>query len=698
MIKLIKYSFIFIIAVVETSYAQTVSQFQQFYGNYDFTMIGNTFNVGPNGVSTTPCEILTSSSANLNLDANQTITAAYLYWAGSGNLSQADLNVNLNGIPIEAERTFTVNMNVNANLSLPAFGAFADVTSHLLAQGNGAYTLSDFDITAVIPSYCPNGLNFGGWSIVIIYEDLSLPSNVVNVYDGFQIVDMANPSMMITLSGLNVIDVEGAKIGFLGWEGDLFTAVTEELRINDYIVSNPPLNPANNVFNSSNSFLNTNNLWNMDLDYFSIEDYISVGDTSLDIEFRTGQDLVIAQNFVVTLNSQLPDASIDLEGFQNDCNGRKIDLEYTVNNTDGTANLPVNTPISFYINEILIETIQTPQEVAAGSSETFWVTLTIPPSFGSDFVLESFIDDNGNGVGVIQEINEDNNRDEIEVQLKEVPKIQKPEDIIICDEENLGQVLINLTEVENQLNVQNVVSTYSVLYYLSEQDLENSQNPVLSPSHFAIPHRSKQKIFVKVIDDETGCSESTYFEITVQQKPFAEYSDLLTVCTSKDSSTIADLTHVVYLLNQDYDYVKYLDLAYYHTYQDAVDETQPITSLSSFYVDFTPYSIFLKVKGKNEYWCDHIIEFQVVDCVVPKGISPNGDGLNDAFDLSSFQVKELQIFNRYGTEVYFYGKGYTNQWYGQTNEGNLLPDGTYFYVMKTERDIYTGYVQLLKGL
>lgn len=78
---------------------------------------------------------------------------------------------------------------------------------------------------------------------------------------------------------------------------------------------------------------------------------------------------------------------------------------------------------------------------------------------------------------------------------------------------------------------------------------------------------------------------------------------------------------------------------------------------------------------------------------IPKGISPNGDGDNDTFDLSDFpQISKLEIFNRYGLLVYEC-KNYTDQWYGQANNGNELPTGTYFYVISfNDATTKTGWV------
>src|SRR5690606_31870377 len=153
------------------------------------------------------------------------------YWAGSAPLVEADLDIELNGIPITAERTFEVVAS-----GLLFFGAFADVTSILQTTGNGTYTLSEMDLTHIIfPGspwgYCGNA-NFAGWSVVVIFEDPDMGSNQVSIYDGFEIIEQSTPDLNITLSGLNVIDPLGAKIGFMAWEGDISSNWGEELLVN----------------------------------------------------------------------------------------------------------------------------------------------------------------------------------------------------------------------------------------------------------------------------------------------------------------------------------------------------------------------------------------------------------------------------------------------------------------------------------
>jgi gliding motility-associated-like protein len=89
-------------------------------------------------------------------------------------------------------------------------------------------------------------------------------------------------------------------------------------------------------------------------------------------------------------------------------------------------------------------------------------------------------------------------------------------------------------------------------------------------------------------------------------------------------------------------------------------------------------------------------EFVTIDnvtCSIPKGISPNGDGLNDSWDISGLNARKVQIFNRYGVEVYS-RPNYTNEFEGKTNNGNELPTGTYYYVITLDNGAKTGWLYI----
>jgi gliding motility-associated-like protein len=87
--------------------------------------------------------------------------------------------------------------------------------------------------------------------------------------------------------------------------------------------------------------------------------------------------------------------------------------------------------------------------------------------------------------------------------------------------------------------------------------------------------------------------------------------------------------------------------------------------------------------------------FDINTYPIPKGISPNGDGKNENWDLISIDVITLKLYNRYGQLVYE-KKNYTNEWFGQNNNSQSLPDGTYFYVLHLECGTKTGWVYINK--
>jgi gliding motility-associated-like protein len=107
--------------------------------------------------------------------------------------------------------------------------------------------------------------------------------------------------------------------------------------------------------------------------------------------------------------------------------------------------------------------------------------------------------------------------------------------------------------------------------------------------------------------------------------------------------------------------------------------------------------------------CETTKTFEILpEILVFNGVSRNGDGSNDVFEISciqDFPNNNVKIFNRNGTLVYE-ANGYNNSdkaFNGTSNEGlsllgKELPDGTYFYII-TKGDgsrPRTGYLELLR--
>jgi hypothetical protein len=69
---------------------------------------------------------------------------------------------------------------------------------------------------------------------------------------------------------------------------------------------------------------------------------------------------------------------------------------------------------------------------------------------------------------------------------------------------------------------------------------------------------------------------------------------------------------------------------------------------------------------------------------IPNVFSPNGDGINDTWDITALQYfvgSTVQVFNR-GGQLVFNSLGYSRPWKGTDVSGSPLPVGVYYYIIK----------------
>lgn len=98
----------------------------------------------------------------------------------------------------------------------------------------------------------------------------------------------------------------------------------------------------------------------------------------------------------------------------------------------------------------------------------------------------------------------------------------------------------------------------------------------------------------------------------------------------------------------------------------------------------------------------HTVHFKLIDLTIPQGFSPNGDGINDVFEIPEifeFEAK-LKIWNRWG-DIVFESDLYRNEWDGTCQSDFCLgkgdlPEGTYYYRLTIEGHNFDSFLTLKK--
>lgn len=241
-------------------------------------------------------------------------------------------------------------------------------------------------------------------------------------------------------------------------------------------------------------------------------------------------------------------------------------------------------------------------------------------------------------------------------------------DLIGCDNDDDGVASFILTDNDSfVLNGQDA-SQFNVTYHNSQADADAATGALASPYN-----SSGETVFVRV---ETiglpNCYVTNSFDLVIGTEPMASFTDDFDyeVCPDATVPIIIEAT------SENFDEADVTINWYLDNGLIAGENglTLPV-------IDAGDYEIEVVF---NDTGCSNRILITVIEldtCVIPQGISPNGDGSNDVFDLSSYDVSKLQIFNRNGTLVYS-KTNYTNEWHGQTDGGDELPVGTYFYTME----------------
>ena len=231
---------------------------------------------------------------------SNTIKFARLYWGG--HLTTSDFSTsNLASVKVKFGSADYQTISIPASqvnaLSLSsksyAYQSYADISNFIQANGSGTYTVANIASSTGDDIKNLDGGGYGGWSIVVAYENPTMNYYSVRIYDAFLLVAANSAPQTVTLTNLNApnntLVAADAYLSTFAWEGDANLAASGSNAAGDYLKINgntysDAVNPATNMWNgtiSNNGSLvttsnpNYKNQMGIDIDNINVGNFMA---------------------------------------------------------------------------------------------------------------------------------------------------------------------------------------------------------------------------------------------------------------------------------------------------------------------------------------------------------------------------------------------------------------------------------------
>ena len=260
----------------------------------------------------------------------------------------------------------------------------------------------------------------------------------------------------------------------------------------------------------------------------------------------------------------------------------------------------------------------------------------------------------------------------VEITPTPIP-VAVEDNIFICDGE----------EVTLEVNVDASALSPDVVYYWTYEDVDIQFG---TDNTFVFEEGSDQfgDYLVTAFNELTGCFASTIITVSEGTLPELEDGTSFNKCANGEVELTVNIANDIDMM-ETYSYAWYIN-----------NELMAEDTSGSFIhgEDLSEGPVVVVVTNlTSSCAAETVIDvnyYQNQNCVdMPQGISPNGDGYNDCLILDHLEDQEdivkAEIYNRYGVKV-FELNDYVDHWCGEDasggSSGELLPVGTYFYVIQ----------------
>jgi len=256
----------------------------------------------PNTVNSSSAQLKFSTEHGANPECTEVVFAG-LYWQGrkSKDFATDSTSITVSGHTLYNQRVKFKHEDGSYQevIANPAdcyqptptdglrniYSCYAEVTDYVRQYGEGNYYVADICTRANVTA---DGAGFfGGWSLVVIYENSKMKWRDVSVFDGYAMLKAENPEQVISIDGIRTVQVGhvNLKLGMFAGEGDGGAG-----HIHDYVEIK---NTADNYVYLSQDGSTSETCTGIYDNFF--RSYISVGDVTRNPNFlnNTGVDIAM---------------------------------------------------------------------------------------------------------------------------------------------------------------------------------------------------------------------------------------------------------------------------------------------------------------------------------------------------------------------------------------------------------------------
>ncbi|GAB4154681.1 MAG: hypothetical protein Tsb0033_02980 [Winogradskyella sp.] len=344
-------------------------------------------------------------------------------------------------------------------------------------------------------------------------------------------------------------------------------------------------------------------------------------------------------------------------------------------------------------------------------------------------------------VSVTLSLNNQTAINEQTITINTIPVVMQPQDLLACDTDSDGFSVFDLTSQNEDILNGLPEMDFTISYHLSLNDAQNGSNTL--DTNFTNTE-TQQTIYVRLENINTGCFNTTQFDVIVNEQPVLLMDDLWVICEGETVDIVADEGYDEYLWSTgettqsitvntpgiyEITVTNIYGILRCETNKSITVNTSNIATITDIDTDDwtlvdNSITVYVSGNGDYEYSLDGI-EYQdsrqfnnvrvneytvyvrdkngcgivtedVYLIYYPKFFTPNGDMVNDTWQIIN-GVNEPQniiyIYDRYGKLLKKLGPNSLG-WDGTYN-GVKMPTSDYWFLLKRQNgNQYKGHFTL----